>query len=164
MAFVVPIGAVAVAGLSAYGLWRHTVREDSEAPSALDPLQQTGTTGTRHQVVYAIKPEDVKYFGDGTDAGNTAALDFLKTPGGWTDMQKSSDTSAVVFAGVSVTKAVLSRKNGLEIMQAVNAFAAQDDKRTGPLPYNFDKALPPLTVPRAGPAEASADAVAAPCE
>jgi hypothetical protein len=154
---------VAVAGLSAYGLWRHTSREESEAPSELDPLQQEGEDGTRHQVVYGIQQSDQKYYGDGTDTSDTAALDFLKT-GGWIDLQVSSETGSVTFAGASISKAELSRKTGLEIMQAVNAFAAQDDTRTGPLPYNFDKALPKLVVPReAFPSDAAAEADPAAC-
>jgi hypothetical protein len=136
MAFVVPIGAVAVAGLSAYGLWRHTSREDSEAPSALDPQQQIGTDGTRHKVLYGISTPDIKsYFG--LDAHQWLIAND------WVDMQaeEKGDASPIDFAGQTITTSALAVLTGLEIMEAVNAAAA---KAKATPPYDLNKALPKL--------------------
>jgi hypothetical protein len=156
MAFVVPIGAVAVAGLSAYGLWRHTAREDSEAPSELDPQQQIGANGTRHKVLYGISTDDIKnYFG--TDAHQWLIAND------WVDMQaeQHGDASPIDFAGQTITTSALAVMTGLEIMQAVNAAA---EKAKAKPPYDLNAPLPKLVVPRdAFPPAAAAEADPAAC-
>lgn len=149
MAFIVPVGAVAVAGLSAYGLWRHTSREDNEAPSELDSEQQKGADGTRHKVLYALTEDALKnYFG----VKAQAFLINIK----WPDLQKSDDETYIEFAGTQVRRSDLSRMTGLEIMTAVNAAAAKDGAKP---PYDFDKQLPKLVVPRNPFADKSATEV-----
>ena len=138
MAFVVPMGAVAVAGLSAYGLWRHTTREESESAGELDTEQERGDNGTRAGVLHGITQLDItNYFGK-------AAHDFLLSLD-WVDLQTSDDPAPIMFAGAPTTKADLSRLNGLQVMNAVNAFATAGG---GTSPYNFNAPLPPFTKPK----------------
>jgi hypothetical protein len=128
---LVSIAAVGVMGLSAYGVWRHRQVVESEEPAALADDQKIA--GRKEVLsVFGNEPSLVPLIGQD-------ALTFLAKVN-WVNLKTSQDTTAIEYAGGTISRADLSQKTFTRVMKDVNVNAKATDQKP---PFDFDKPLPP---------------------